>query len=71
MEFRRRILTQENDEGCQLQKPHMKNDENKEQIIDPTMNIIFIFYFQKVIIVVVRNLGCKNRQMICQEYRLN
>ncbi len=39
--------TQEDDEGCQTQKPQMKNDENKEQITYPTINTIFIFNLQK------------------------
>ncbi len=34
---------EEDDERCQIQKPHMKNDEDKEQMIDPTVNTIFIF----------------------------
>ncbi len=38
--------TKEDNEGCQLQKPQMKNDEDKEQIIDLTVNIVFIFNFQ-------------------------
>jgi hypothetical protein len=36
--------TEEDDDECEIQKPHMKNDENKEQITDPMVNIIFIFY---------------------------
>ncbi len=38
--------TQEDDEVCEIQKPQMKNDEDKEQIIDPIMNTIFIFDLQ-------------------------
>ncbi len=34
---------EEEDEGCQLQKPQMKNDEDKEQIVDLMVNTIFIF----------------------------
>jgi hypothetical protein len=34
---------QEDDERCEIQKLHMKNAENKEQIIDPIINTIFIF----------------------------
>jgi hypothetical protein len=34
---------EEDDEGCQIQKPWIKNDEDKEQITNPTMNTIFIF----------------------------
>jgi len=34
---------EEDDEGCQIQKPQMKNDEDKKQIKYPTMNIVFIF----------------------------
>ncbi len=37
---------EDDDEGYQISKPHMKNDEFKKQIIDPTMNIIFIFNLQ-------------------------
>ncbi len=36
----------EDDEGYQIQKAQMKNDEFKEQIIDPTMDIVFIFNLQ-------------------------
>ncbi len=39
--------TKEDNEGCQIQKPQMKNDEDKEQIIDPMVNKVFIFYLQK------------------------
>jgi hypothetical protein len=35
--------SKEDDEGCEIQKLHMKNAKNKEQIIDPTINTIFIF----------------------------
>ncbi len=35
--------TKEDNDGCEIQKPHMKNDEDKEQITNLTMNIIFIF----------------------------
>jgi len=38
--------TKEDDGGCEIQKPQMKNAEDKEQIIDPIMNTIFIFYLQ-------------------------
>ncbi len=31
----------EDNEGCQIQKPQMKNDEDKEQIIDPMVNKVF------------------------------
>ncbi len=37
----------EDNEGCQLQKPQMKNNEDKEQIIDLMVNTICIFDFQK------------------------
>jgi hypothetical protein len=30
MEFKRRILTQEDNERCEVQKPQIKNDENKK-----------------------------------------
>ncbi len=33
-------------EGCEVQKPQMKNDENKEQITNLVMNTIFIFDLQ-------------------------
>ncbi len=35
--------TEEDNETCEIQKPQMKNDEDKKQITDPTMNTIFIF----------------------------
>jgi hypothetical protein len=35
---------EEDDDICEIQKPQMKNDEDKKQITDPVMNIIFIFY---------------------------
>ncbi len=38
---------EEDDEGCQIQKPQMKNDEDKKQIKYPTVNIVFIFVLQK------------------------
>ncbi len=38
---------EEDNEGCQLQKPQMKNDEDKEYITDPIVNIVFIFDLQK------------------------
>jgi hypothetical protein len=37
---------EEEDEGCQIQKPQMKNDENEKQITNPMVNIIFIFNMQ-------------------------
>ncbi len=46
MEFKRRILTQEDNERCEVQKPQIKNDENKKQIIDPIVNTFFIFDLQ-------------------------
>ncbi len=36
--------TEEDDERCEIQKSQMKNVEDKEQIINLTMNTIFIFY---------------------------
>jgi hypothetical protein len=39
--------TEENDERCQVQKPQMQNDEDKKQITNSTMNIVFIFDLQK------------------------
>jgi hypothetical protein len=61
---------EEEDEGCQVPKPQMKNDEDKEQIIDPTVNTIFIFDLQK------NNNYSKTRFRmqklhICQVYHLN
>jgi hypothetical protein len=38
---------EEDNKGCQIQNPQMKNDENKEQITDLTVNKIFIFDLQK------------------------
>ncbi len=38
----------------------MKNDENKEHIINPTMNIIFIFYLQM-------NNNCNNARFGMQQ----
>ncbi len=43
----------EDDEGCQIQKPQMKNDEDKEQITNPTVNIIFIFDLRLFSILVI------------------
>ncbi len=34
---------EDDDEGCEIQKPQMKNDEDKEEIKDPTVNKVFIF----------------------------
>ncbi len=34
---------EEDDEGCEIQKPQMKNVKDKEQIIDLMVNAIFIF----------------------------
>jgi hypothetical protein len=36
----------EDNEDCEIQKPQMKNAEDKEHIIDPTVNIVFIFDLQ-------------------------
>jgi hypothetical protein len=36
----------EDNEGCEIQKPHMKNVEDKEQIIDLVVNKVFIFNLQ-------------------------
>ncbi len=63
--------TKEDDEGCEIQKPHMKNAEIKEYIIDPLVNIVFIFNLQMNKIAKVRDLGCRDLKMICQAYRLN
>ncbi len=38
--------TKEDDEGYQVQKPQMKNDENKKQITNLAVNTIFIFNLQ-------------------------
>ncbi len=51
---------EENNEGCQLQKPHMKNDEDKEQVIVLTVNIVFNSISKKTIIVAIWDLGCWN-----------
>ncbi len=37
---------EEDDERSEIQKSQMKNDEDKQQIIDPTANTIFIFNLQ-------------------------
>jgi hypothetical protein len=37
---------EEDNEGCEIQKPHMKNVEDKEQIIDLMVNKVFIFNLQ-------------------------
>ncbi len=34
------------DEGCEIQKPQMKNAKDKKQITNPTMNTIFISNLQ-------------------------
>jgi hypothetical protein len=34
---------EEDNERCAIQKPHMKNVEDREQIIDRMVNTIFIF----------------------------
>ncbi len=34
---------EEDNKRCEIQKPQMKNVEDKEQIIDSTVNIVFIF----------------------------
>jgi hypothetical protein len=49
----------------------MKNAEIKEYIIDPLVNIVFIFNLQMNKIAKVRDLGCRDLKMICQAYRLN
>jgi hypothetical protein len=33
-------------DGCEIQKSQMKNDENKEQITDLVVNTVFIFNLQ-------------------------
>ncbi len=38
---------EEDDDICETQKPQMNNDEDKKQIMDPTMNTILIFDLQK------------------------
>ncbi len=38
---------EEDNEGCQIHKPQMENDGDKEEIIDPVVNIVFIFDMQK------------------------
>ncbi len=37
---------EKDNEGCEIQKPQMENDEDKEQITDPMVNIVFIFNLQ-------------------------
>ncbi len=37
---------EEDNEGCQIWKPQMKNDENKEQITNPIVNTVFSFSLQ-------------------------
>ncbi len=37
---------EEDNERCAIQKPHMKNVEDREQIIDRMVNTIFIFNLQ-------------------------
>ncbi len=37
---------EEDDEGCEIQKPQMKNAENKEQITNPMVKTIIIFDLQ-------------------------
>ncbi len=37
---------EEDDERCEIQKPQRKNVKDIEQIVDPTMNKIFIFNLQ-------------------------
>ncbi len=36
--------TKEDDEGCEIWKPQMKNVKYKKHIINPVVNIVFIFY---------------------------
>jgi hypothetical protein len=43
----------------------MKNDEDKEQIIDLTVNTIFFSIYRRAIMATIQNLGCENLQMIC------
>ncbi len=38
--------TKEDDEGCEIQKPQMKNVEDKKQIINLVVNTIFVFDLQ-------------------------
>jgi hypothetical protein len=49
---------EEDNERCQLQKPHMKNDEDKEQVIVLKVNIVFNSISKKIIIVTIWDLGC-------------
>jgi hypothetical protein len=51
---------EEDNERCQIHKPHMKNDEDKKQIIDPMLNIVFIFDLQK-------NNNCNNARFWMQK----
>ncbi len=36
----------EDNDGCEIQKPQMNNDEDKEQIMNLAVNIVFIFDLQ-------------------------
>ncbi len=38
------IFDTKDNEGCEIQKPQMKKDEDKKQIIDLVVNIVFILY---------------------------
>jgi hypothetical protein len=38
--------TKEDNDGCKIKKSQMKNDEDKEHITNPTVNIVFIFDLQ-------------------------
>jgi hypothetical protein len=50
---------EDDDEGCEIQKPQMKNDEDKEQIKDLVVNIVFIFDLKM-------NNNCNNARFVMQ-----
>jgi hypothetical protein len=62
---------EKNDERCEIQKPHMKNDKSKEQTTNLAMNTILFSICRWAIVALVRDLGCKDLNIICQAYRLN
>jgi hypothetical protein len=49
---------EEDNEGCQLQKTHTKNDEDKKQVIVLTVNIVFNSISKKARIIAIWDLGC-------------
>jgi hypothetical protein len=51
---------EEDNERCQLPKPQMKNDEDKEQITNPTVTQSLFLISKRKIIATIRDLGCRN-----------